>query len=286
MSPQLLVFSQSPLKAKLSDEFCYFFAHRLKEKEASWGSEHRRAFKFRLQEYFRDGRIESLDPEAIPQDQGKQFRTINLEFEEKIVATVTLFFPLRGQYWKMISSLKDQEWREFFFSQQDEAIEIKNLIIHPEFRGTDVILRIFQIVHRELVRSNRKLLVTSCVDPLISKYEAIAFKRTGLSFQRDYGRPDELHLLYSCQFKYGAYGLHVGPLKWGVYLSRIARQLRAEYPHGFLQRTILSVYDLLTPIALSLYYAKVYYRWFKWERSRSSSRNISFERSSMAPGSR
>jgi len=89
MSPIHTEFTNSPLKARLNYKLGNFIFHLLIEKEASRGFEFKQAMEFRLKEYHREGRIDKFDPELIPLDQGKQFKSINLEYEQKVVATVT-----------------------------------------------------------------------------------------------------------------------------------------------------------------------------------------------------
>jgi len=253
MASHLSEFYYSPHVARLNYKFGFFIAHKLNESEASSGIDFDRAYQFRVNEYYRDGRISFKD--VVPLDQGEDFKTILLEFESKVVATVTLHF------------LEDLS-----------TIEIKNLVVHREFRGTDVINRIFEIIHRELVRARRKTLITSCVKELAGKYQEIAFKKTGEECIRSYGRPDKLYVMRSTQYRFGAYGLHVGPLKWGSFLSKVYIELKEEYPHGPLQKLVLGFYAFLGPISLSLYYCSVYIRWLQWQYKRTSSQRVSLIR--------
>ncbi len=126
-----------------------------------------------------------------------------------------------------------------WFPKKTDTIEISKLCLDREYRGSDLIKSIYEQVHRELVRAGRASIVLSSEERLRARYRTIGFRGTGLFYRN-------LEIMLSTQKRFGIYGLHVGPLRWNVFLREITQRMleRGEIALSPIALFVLSFYSL------------------------------------------
>lgn len=101
------------------------------------------------------------------------------------------------------------------FPRRDQTVEIMRLCTHPDYRGADMLMSLFKHLAIVVVQSQRKYIVTSCVERLKPLYKKIGFKETGISYESALfkGFPDEIMV---ANVETLLLGKDINPLVWNL----------------------------------------------------------------------
>ena len=206
------------------------------------------ALRFRASIYREVGRLGMGEhPDNTPL--AEKSLTLLFRHGTRLVATVDLGFPTASTALDSVD--RAIGYYPESFPAKIDTIEVARLCIRREYRGTDLSKAIFQQIHRHLVLTGRTHIITSAAAALLPKYDLIGFKRTGLSYSRRYGKSERLEILVTRQMRWGVYGLHVGPIRWNLFLRDISDRLQKEgvFRPGIKARAVYWGYRCFAPFA-------------------------------------
>ncbi|MEQ8689924.1 MAG: hypothetical protein RIC89_03685 [Pseudomonadales bacterium] len=139
-------------------------------------------------------------------------------FQGKIIATMRIHFgsldtPLEHEGYIRWS---DQ------LPRRDQVVEVSRFAIDPEFQTGDILLGIFQFAGITCIRPAQPWVVISSWEHMVSKYERIGFKRTGMTHREKFWVHDEQVLIMNAVD--GIFGKGVDPFTWNVVWREVAQR--------------------------------------------------------------
>lgn len=99
---------------------------------------------------------------------------------EKLVASSMIFFPTENS--KFESEAYVEGGYSFPMPNRNSMVEIARLCTLPEYRGSDLLKRIFEHTYKLIITAGRRHIVTSCDDTLWLLYKRMGFRKTGQTY--------------------------------------------------------------------------------------------------------
>lgn len=103
-------------------------------------------------------------------------RHIIVRSNGKIIAATRIVFcegePNRCEHHSYGAKIGEQYWKEGF-------VETSRLVIHPDFRGGDLFLRMLQFVVQTVMQSGYSHMIASCEDSLLPVYQKGGMRKVG-----------------------------------------------------------------------------------------------------------
>lgn len=140
----------------------------------------------------------------------------------------------------------------------DEVIDKTMLMTHfavdYDYRGLDILKKIFTQVHIHLVKTNKENVLISADDRMAKKYKYLAFEYTGSEYKKKPVNnlpPVLVRSMITKQTKWGIYGLHADPIRWNIFLKEATDRLIEEkvIKHSFFVKVLFGLYRLFGPLA-------------------------------------
>lgn len=99
-----------------------------------------------------------------------------------------------------------------------ECVEIARLCTDPDYRGSDLLLRVFEHTYKTLQCGGRKYILTSTDDKLWPLYKKLGFKKTGMNYAHPFlaGRIHHVIVVHASRAQTAS---GIDPLRWN-YLYR------------------------------------------------------------------
>ena len=102
--------------------------------------------------------------------------------------------------------------------QKTDSIEIARLCTDPEYRGSDLLLRIFEHTYKTMQCGGRKNIITSTDDKTWPLYKRLGFKKTGMKYAHPY-LSGLVHHVITIHVDQPQNAVGIGALRWN-YLYR------------------------------------------------------------------
>lgn len=169
-------------------------------------------------------------------------RILTASCKGKIVASLRVIFPEEGdqlEHEKYLKMPKD-------FPRNDQMVEITRVVVHPEFRGNDLLYSLFKQAVVVCLQAERRWILGNSDPKLLPLYRKIGFKILPLSFDL------EVFNIHPYLFLGDIYatmaGHRVNPIVWNLMYSDLTK---------YLTRSDLIDFKLIPHIKL------IFYRLFK-----------------------
>ncbi len=170
-------------------------------------------------------------------------------YKGQIVASTRLIF----------NELADQMEHEQFVAfpdwipRKDDICEITRVCLHPEFRGSDILLGLFRFVGITVAQSGRRYILGCATDKLLPMYLRIGFQDTKINFAHKNLNNLE-HTIFLCDVVKGLSGKDVNPLVWNVVWSPVTAYLTERHilDYDLIANLRIGLYRLLAPLSYFL----------------------------------
>ncbi|MCB0413732.1 MAG: PilZ domain-containing protein [Bdellovibrionales bacterium] len=209
--------------------------------------EFKEVLSLRHRNYLSSNKIDkTLTPEDMADKYDARSRIVIGKYRNKIVASCRLIFS------DNTLSLEHSEYinLEKVLPDSNQIVEMMRLCIDPDFRGSLVMLEMFEFMALTIVHSKRKWILTSVTKDKVKRYLNIGFKDTGLNYCHEKLNGIEHRILIGNVEK-AMLGEGVSPLYWNLVWSGIS-----NYMDGYkiLSRSEgsqlrIALYRLLEPMA-------------------------------------
>ncbi len=113
--------------------------------------------------------------------------------------------------------------------QKTEMIEIARLCTAPEYRGGDLLLRMFEHIYRIFATSGRRYLISSTDKKLWPIYKNLGFKKVGLSYPHPY-LAGMIHEVILIDLTVPVTGASIGLLRWHYLYSKMTEFMQRRQP--------------------------------------------------------
>jgi hypothetical protein len=135
--------------------------------------------------------------------------------------------------------------------RRDQIIEVSRVATHPDFRRNNLLAALFRFTCHNIVQPERPWLVMSCLDHMVSYYEKIGFRKTGLRHTEPIWKDDRVLNVMIVSITEMVLGRGVNPIYWNLIWKELALLLieqRAVTPTG-MDRIRLLIYKAIGPLA-------------------------------------
>lgn len=241
-----------PAMLKKMGYFSYSFAHKLHERVVLCERDFVKTLYFRKQVYLNERRVdENCKLEDFTNNYDKYNKIINLLFNREIVASLSLNFPSDSDFIECLEgNYSDQSFK--YIWNKKKTMEVSRLYVDRRFQDTDIYQKIGEIIHRELVLSDRESVIAFCSQDMEKVYRKFGFKQTSMTFSHQGNRFDKLTIMVSKQKLLGIYGLHVGPWKWALYCGGVYDDYSFRLRSKSLFKFVIAGYRVLRPFILNI----------------------------------
>jgi len=134
--------------------------------------------------------------------------------------------------------------------RRDQIIEVSRVATHPDYRRNDLLAALFRFSCQNCVQPERPWVVVSCLDHMVSFYEKIGFRQTGLRHTEPIWREDRVLNIMIVNISEMVLGRDVNPLYWNMLwkdLADLLMEQQAVTPTG-LDKIRLFAYRSLSPV--------------------------------------
>lgn len=124
-----------------------------------------------------------------------------------------------------------------------DCVEIARLCTDPEYRGSDLLLRMFEHTYKTLQCGGRKFIITSTDHKLWPLYKKLGFKKTGMKYPHPY-LSGLVHDVIIVPVERAQNASGIDPLRWNYLYRDMNDHLRRRgvIRHGRLQRIWISAF--------------------------------------------
>jgi hypothetical protein len=167
----------------------------------------------------------------------------------KIIASAGLIF---NEYHDRMELEESIEWPTTL-PRRDEMVEVIRNCTHPSFRGSDLLMAMFQFIAITVMQSKRQYVVIGCTPDLVGLYSRIGMERQDIDYRhRKLG--DSPHTVMLGNIPKAMSGATVNPLFWNAVWAPTTKYMIDTEILDLTQadRARMSVYRLFRPISLLL----------------------------------
>lgn len=169
-------------------------------------------------------------------------RIIIGRYQGKVIATAALVFH---EYHDRMEIEEDVEWPQEF-PRKENCVEVIRLCTHASFRGTDVVMSLFNFVGLTVAQSGRPFIVFGATDGLLPLYKRMGAEPTKLVYEHRHLNSTK-HTVVIVDVAAVITGRTSGPVAWNVVWRDVNRFL---VDHGVLKlnrkdRIRVFIYQLL-----------------------------------------
>ncbi len=213
--------------------------------------EFQKALELRRLSYLHEGKI-SLQTNAsdLTDIYDTRSRIVIGRYQGKIVCTARLTFN------EIDERMEQEEFMEWStdLPRRDKVVEIMRACTHPEFRGSDLLMGMFQFIALTVVQSRRPWIVINTTEKFKPLYQKIGFTETGHSYKVEMFNNLE-HKVMIANVPEAMSGMNVNPIVWNLVWEEVSRYME-NYgllkPDSF-RKVRMGVYRLLAPLAQLVY---------------------------------
>jgi hypothetical protein len=187
-------------------------------------------------------------PEQMGTAYDNRARIVIGYYRGQIVATAALVFH---EYHDQMEIEEDIDWPAFF-PRKENCVEIIRLCTHASFRGTDVLLSLFNFIGMTAVQSGREFIVFGATDGLLPVYRRMGMPATDVTYthKRLMGLRHTVVVVNLVQMMAGR---TIGPIYWNAIWRDVTRFLIDNGVVRLNRADLLRIftYELLRPFLLN-----------------------------------
>ena len=162
----------------------------------------------------------------------------------------------RVRYNELSEPLEHEEYVEWpaELPRRDQIVEISRVATHPAFRKSDLLAALFRYTYLNIADKDRPWLVISCLDNMVSFYQKLGFKHTGLRHTEPQWREDRVLNVMIVNLFEMVMGRKVSPFYWNFMWKDVARYLLEQgvvKPSG-IDRVRMAIFEALAPFSESV----------------------------------
>jgi hypothetical protein len=137
--------------------------------------------------------------------------------------------------------------------RRDEMVEVIRNCTHPSFRGSDLLMAMFQFIAITVTQSKRRYVVIGCTHDLIGLYSRIGMERQKIEYRHS-KLVDSPHTVMLGDIPKAMSGATVNPLFWNAVWAPTTKYMVGTQILEMTQadRARMNVYRLFAPISLLL----------------------------------
>ncbi len=167
----------------------------------------------------------------------------------KVVASAGLVF---NEYHDRMEIEENVEWPTLL-PRRDEMVEVIRTCTHPSFRGSDLLMAMFQFIAITVTQSKRRYVVIGCTEDLIGLYSRIGMERQKLDYRHS-KLVDSPHTVMLGDIPKAMSGATVNPLFWNAVWAPTTQYMVDTQILEMTQadRARMNVYRLFAPISALL----------------------------------
>ena len=167
----------------------------------------------------------------------------------RVIATAGLVF---NEYHDRMEIEESIHWPEML-PRRDEMVEVIRNCTHPSFRGSDLLMAMFQFIAITVMQSKRQYVVIGCTPELVTLYSRIGMERQDIDYRhRKLG--DIPHTVMLGNIPKTMSGATVNPLFWNAVWAPTTKYMIDSAILNLTQsdRARMNIYRLFGPISLLL----------------------------------
>jgi predicted GNAT family N-acyltransferase len=167
----------------------------------------------------------------------------------KVVASAGLVF---NEYHDRMEIEENIEWPALL-PRRDEMVEVIRNCTHPSYRGSDLLMAMFQFIAITVTQSKRRYVVIGCTEDLVGLYSRIGMERQNLDYRHS-KLVDSPHTVMLGDIPKAMSGATVNPLFWNAVWAPTTRYMVDTQILEMTQadRARMNVYRLFGPISALL----------------------------------
>lgn len=210
--------------------------------------DYRAVLELRFLAHRADGNLrEGAEVEDLADLNDARSRIIIGKYKGRTVATARIRFneidePLEHETYV--------EWPKSL-PRRDQIVEVSRVATHPAFRRNDLLAALFRYCYLNVVQSDRPWAVISCLDHMVSFYEKVGFRHTGLKHTEPLWQEDRVLNIMIINTTELVVGRGVNPFYWNLMWRDVAQFVSAQsimQPTG-IDRARLMAYKAFGPIS-------------------------------------
>lgn len=153
-------------------------------------------------------------------------RILTVRHHGKIIASAALSFPDSEDLVLDTEKPLPDGYPKSFPSKL-KIVEISRLCTHPDYRGGDLLHRIFEHIYKIFVTSGREYILTSTDEKLWPLYKKLGFAKTGYRYNHPYlaGIPHDIILI---KVDVGTAAKGINPLVWAYLYGEMTEHLEQQ----------------------------------------------------------
>lgn len=209
--------------------------------------EFQETLELRRQSYVHEGKIsQQTGASDLTDIYDTRSRIVIGRYQGKIICTARLTF---NEIDEKMEQEENMDWSTDL-PRRDRIVEIMRACTHPEYRGSDLLMGMFQFIALTVVQSRRPWIVINTTEKMESLYNKIGFSSTGHSYNVEmFGNLE--HKVMIANVPAAMSGLNVNPIVWNLVWEDVSRYME-NYgllkPDSF-RKVRMGAYRLLAPIA-------------------------------------
>jgi hypothetical protein len=167
----------------------------------------------------------------------------------KVIASAGLVF---NEYHDRMEIEESVSWPTTL-PRRDEMVEVIRNCTHPSFRGSDLLMAMFQFIAITVMQSKRRYVVIGCTPDLVGLYSRIGMERQDIEYR--HGKlSDSLHTVMLGNIPKAMSGATVNPLFWNAVWAPTTNYMIDTEILELTQadRARMGIYRLFRPISLLL----------------------------------
>jgi hypothetical protein len=188
-----------------------------------------------------------------PQDMGDIYdtrsRIVIGKHRGKVVATAGLVF---NEYHDRMEIEECVNWPEHL-PRRDQMVEVIRNCTHPAFRGSDLLMAMFQFIAITVLQAKRNYVVIGCTPELIGLYSRIGMEKQDIDYRHS-KLNDSIHTVMLGDIPKAISGASVNALFWNAVWAPAAMFMSdsdlLQLSQG--DRTRMNLYRLFRPLSLLL----------------------------------
>jgi hypothetical protein len=189
----------------------------------------------------------------LPEDMGDIYdtrsRIVIGKHRGQVVATAGLVF---NEYHDRMEIEERVNWPGHL-PRRDQMVEVIRNCTHPAFRGSDLLMAMFQFIAITVLQAKRNYVVIGCTPDLVGLYSRIGMEKLDIDYH--HGKlNDSLHTVMLGDIPKAISGASVNPLFWNAVWAPTAAFMidsdLLELSQG--DRTRMNLYRLFRPLSLLL----------------------------------
>lgn len=169
-------------------------------------------------------RTADTPPEKMASQLDGVSRILTAHHQDSLVGSITFTFPVSEE--TVLDSQAGFPGSKYPVRLPPKAnlIEVSRLCVHPSYRGTDLLIGLFEHGLKHFLLSDRHWLLTSATEDLMPLYQRIGFTRLKASYRHPHLNHQEHHLIIAHRSAF-LWGFGIGILTWNSVFGNLIAYL-------------------------------------------------------------